>query len=137
MVMAKKIVFEISADSDSVPSKHEKISVWRTIHDFHVLRFIFKIIFEVNISIETACFFGLNHSTVVSNVYHLMLPHSIFTDDGSRWHCRNAVSYTHLCNVTGVGYMTETIVHGCFSALSSRRSLIGHKTLAPAPTRYI
>ena len=28
-------------------SKHEKISVRRTIHDFHVLRFIFKIIFEM------------------------------------------------------------------------------------------
>ena len=28
-------------------SKHEKISVWRTIHDFHVLRFIFKIIFKM------------------------------------------------------------------------------------------
>ena len=28
-------------------SKHEKISVWRTIHDFHILRFIFKIIFNM------------------------------------------------------------------------------------------
>ena len=25
----------------------QKILVWRTIHDFHVLRFIFKIIFEM------------------------------------------------------------------------------------------
>ena len=61
-----------------------KISVWRTIQDFHVLRFIFKIIFEMKYFHRNYFFLlnasALNHSTVVTNVYHLTFSHSIFTE---------------------------------------------------------
>ena len=38
---------ESGGEPEALSENAFEISVWRTIHDFHVLRFIFKIIFEM------------------------------------------------------------------------------------------
>ena len=42
-----RIMKHVIMYKSEIRGKGHKISVWNTIHDFHVLRFIFKIIFEM------------------------------------------------------------------------------------------
>ena len=49
----------------------------------------------------------------VTNVYHLTLSHSIFTDDGSRWHCRKVCFAENIglrLNSLGRNFNTELLL---------------------------
>ena len=60
------------------PAEHIKqISVWRTIHDFHVLRFIFKIIYEMK-CFHRNYFFPLIASALTTVLWSLMYTTSCF-----------------------------------------------------------